>query len=474
MELNISNEILKLIQKSQTTVMKLYQFVNGQDSIPTAQEFKKFQNGLIASIRKKKENALELFPIIKYFESKNLTDDDIQYDNVLFTVPEDQKIAIASPIEVLDEMPNEDDSYDLHIPWDQLDIYERESKLIKAAENYFNIIKKDKALKKFVKYIGTNVEINLEFVENEKDLFLENIPQELFALYQSNDLNNLLPIEVVQLDDKDLEVVFLKNFIESKLLTYQLWGIQREIFEEWVIKYKDKGDIGPLFICLDTSGSMRGLTEIIAKAITMFICNELEENFKNIVFVPFSMDAKFYDLSNDENKTKKLKMLLRKSYYGGTSLEKLFEVIDNWIYKQKYAKSNILIISDFIFKNLNQNIINKINKIKKSGHKVHGLNISDKNFKNKITQTFNSYWSYTFNWRGVYENNENELINKLLVANPNSISFQDIKVFGVIKKLKDNDFIAKNNKENTNDSEKEELNNEENNDKIAFNNKEFL
>lgn len=441
MELNISSEILKLIQKSQTTVMKLYHFVNGEDSMPTPHEFNKFRDGLISSIKRKKENALELFPIIKYFESKKMTDIDYEYDGVIFTVPEDEKIAVASPIKILEEMPEKSD-YQIHIPWDLTSIDEKEFQNFKAAENYFNLIKDDESLKKFVKYIGTYLQENWELLVQERELFLENVPQEVFALYQSGDLNSLLPIEIMQLDDEDLEMVFLKNFIETKLLTYQLWGIEREIYEEWVVNLKDTGDEGPMFICLDTSGSMRGLTEIVAKAVTMMIVNELERANKKIVFIPFSMEAKMYDLYDVSSKLKVTKMQLKKSYYGGTDLSKLIEVIDTHIHKKKYEKANVLIISDFIFKNTSKAVIEKILSIKKKGHKFHGLNISEKKFKNKIDEIFNSMWSYTFNWKGIYEGNEEGLINELSSASSLSVSLSDsIQTFGIIKRLKDTDFV---------------------------------
>lgn len=443
MELNLSNEILRLIQKSQTTVMKLYHFVNGEESMPTPQEFNKFKDGLIASIKRKKEKALELFPIIKYFESKRMTEEDYQYDNVLFTVPEDEKILIASPLEVLEEMPEKKD-YNLHIKWDLTTLEERESKVFRAAENYFNIIKNDENLRRFVKYIGTSTEKNWELLVRERELFLENVPQEVFALYQSGDLNSLLPIEIMQLDDEDLEMVFLKNFIETKLLTYQLWGIEREIFEEWVLHNKDTGDMGPIFVCLDTSGSMRGLTETVAKAVTMFVINELENANKGIVYVPFSMDARLYDLNDSRNKLKKAKLQLKKSYYGGTNIDSLLDLIDSQIDKIKYKKANILIISDFLFKNINKKTVDKIKSIKERGHKFHGLNISDKKYKNTIVDVLNSYWTYTYNWKGTYENNEDELINQLSGNTElSSAIIETVQTFGIIKKMKDNDFIPK-------------------------------
>lgn len=464
MDINISNEILKLIQNSQTTVMKLYQFVNGEDTLPSKEEFRKFRHELISSIKRKKENALELFPIIRYFENKRMRELDYEYDQVLFTVPEDEKIAIASPIEVLDEVPDEKE-YDLSILWDISSIDERESQNFKAAENYYHVIKEDESLKKFIRYIGTHTEENWQLLEKERELFLENVPQEVHALYQSGDLNSLLPIEIMQLDDPDLEMVFLKNFIETKLLTYQLWGIEREMYEEWIINLRDSGEKGPMFICLDTSGSMRGLTEIIAKGLTMMIVNVLEQHNKNIVFIPFSTEARMYDLFDVPNKLKLTKIQLKKSYYGGTDINPLIDLINGTIHKRKYEKCNILIISDFIFKNFSNSTFEKIKDIKKRGHKFHGLNVSESKFENLLSEVFNSMWSYTFNWKGIFDGNEEELINQIAVANSMSTDVIDaIETFGIIKRIRDTDFVPKTEEQLAEELEKAKSEHEEHHD----------
>lgn len=439
-DITITSQLVSLLEDSQTTVLKLYQFVNGKGTTPSRKEFERFRAELIKSVRRKKENVNQLLPIVKYFESKRMTEEDLANNESLFTVPTDEKIAIASPIEILEELPKPEE-YDLSILWDLSKINERESQLFHAVENYFNIIKDDENLKKFIRIIGTYFEEAIELFEIEKDLFLENIPQETFALYQSSDLNNLLPNEVAQLDDPELEIIFLKNFVEQKLLTYQLWGIEREIQEEWIIRTKDTGERGPLFLCIDTSGSMRNMKEIISKALMLVFVRELEKMGINIVFIPFSMDAKFYDLYDSKVKFKTVKNNLRKSFYGGTDLEKLINVIDGVIDMRKYEKANILIISDFIFKKLPKKIENKMNEIKKRGHKFHSLAINDVTYKNNMLSLFNTNWIYTYNWKTSEEIIEDELINELMNASTLSAEVMDtVRTFGIIKKLKDHDF----------------------------------
>lgn len=446
MNFNVTKELIRLIKTSQTTVLKLFQFVNGTSKQITKSEFEKFQNNLIKSLKSGKQNALDLFPIIKYLEEKNLSDDDYGYDNVLFTVRTEDRIAIASPIASLTSVPDPTE-YDLKVEWDLVKIDELETRNYSAMMNYFDLIKDDENIRKFVEYIGTNLEEELELKEIEEELFIENVPQEVFALYQSDDLNNLLPHEIVQLDDPDLELIFLKNLVEKKLLSYQLSGIERQMREAWVVDYKEVGKKGPILVCLDTSGSMRDLNEIVAKAFALTVINILEKLGVNCAFFPFSMDAKFYDLFNTGNKTKLVANALKTSFYGGSDITNLISLLKTTIFQRKYQNVNILIISDFLFKNVNNEEVNKLIKdIKAAGHRFHAVNISENKYKNGFLEHFETEWAYYYNWTQSYHKNKDRLINEL-ASNEYTATFsnnREVNTFGIIKRLKDTEmFVSK-------------------------------
>lgn len=390
---NIGYELVKLLKSSQTTVLKLYQLVHNKKDVDK-KEFQRFRQTLIRAVRHKKENALTLFPIIKYLLNK-ITPIDQQYSDVLFSVKTDLKIALASPIVEQEQLPA-NFAYDLRIFWDRVELQERESQFFKAATNYFKIIKKDKKLTDFINFLGQFQEENWLFLENEKEIFTEGVPQEVFALHQSGDINNLLASEIVQLDDIDLELVFLKNFVEKKLLSYQLWGLEREIYEEWIITKRFRDEKGPLFLCLDTSGSMRGLNEIVSKALVLFFIDFFDKNGINFVFVPFSTQAQFYDFDHQKEKFKECSLLLKKSFYGGSDVKALFLELTKRIKHHKYVNTNILLVSDFIFKNTNDTIIQQIKVLKSQHHKIHSLNVGNKKFQNKLLAHFNSNWSYYY------------------------------------------------------------------------------
>ena len=443
-EVNIINMVVDLLNRSNTTINKLYRLVSDGRTIPSQAAFDRFKKSLIKSVKSKSERALELFPIIKYIENKRLTEQDYAEDEILFTFPTEERIAIASPIEVLEDVPSKED-YQQKIPWDWVDVNERESQLNKAVMNYYYLMKDIPSIEKAVLYWGKFIEQSWNIAPIEKDFFAEDIPQEVFALHQSDNLNALLPTELAQLDDPDLEDIFYKNFIEKKLLSYQLWGVEREIVEDINITQKDLHDKGPLFVLVDTSGSMRGITEVVSKALALTIVDILDRHYMNAVVIPFSMEAKSVDLYDSRNKLKTARKLLEKSYYGGSDLSKALDEVELVIAEKKYNKSNLVILSDFIFKNLDKTIIQKIYSLRDRSHAVHSVKISKKRFENGLEDHFSSNWAYIFDWKGIGdENSEDELIGQIVNANiKTNYLVDEIEPFGFLKKIKDHEFVKK-------------------------------
>lgn len=436
MSKDINRMVLDLLDRSEKTVYKLFISVHPENQKPTLEELNKFKKSLMHSVKRNKEEALKLFPIIQYLNAKSADDEQFRYDDELFSVGLDEKIAVASPIEVLDSIPKEDE-YNMKFAWDFTDIDERESAIYQAAYNYFQMIKDDQNIKDFLKKIGLFTEEYIDLVTKENEFFKENIPQEVFALHQTDDLNYLLPIELAQLDDPDLEIIFYKSFIEKKLLSYQLWGIEREITEDYDVFKKQKEDFGDLIICLDTSGSMRGMNEVLSKGIAMALIHILDEMNIPVVFCTFSMKQHLMDLrvGYEHKKSKIVNKQLKKSYYGGTDFDGLIEMLATKLLKNTLKRSNVLIISDYTFKNLSANSRQAIEQVSKAKNiSFHALQISDNPVKNHIFSSFHTTWSYSFVWMGV-PYSKDEMITELANMPPSLHDLGSIHAFGLLKMM---------------------------------------
>lgn len=77
---------------------------------------------------------------------------------------------------------------------------------------------------------------------------------EIYDLEAGNDIANVLPIEILMMDDEDADVLFFTKFVEANLMQYKLRGTEK------VAK-------GGIIWCEDGSGSMYGDPEVWAKAV---------------------------------------------------------------------------------------------------------------------------------------------------------------------------------------------------------------
>lgn len=169
---------------------------------------------------------------------------------------------------------------------------------------------------------------------------------EVHGTYHSDDIMRMLPSELVNLEDGDLEMVFYAKLLEKNLITYQLDGITHISQEE---SYQEpKQTTGPVIACLDTSASMMGEPMLKAKALLFAIASILKQEKRSLYVLLFgaSGQLKEYRLTGAEDLSGLL-TFLHQSFGGGTDfetpLQKAIQIIET---QQAYIKADVLMISD--------------------------------------------------------------------------------------------------------------------------------
>lgn len=210
---------------------------------------------------------------------------------------------------------------------------------------------------------------------------------EMYGIQCSYDLMRLLPSELVNIDDDDLEYLFYARLLEKNLLTYALNGITFKNHEENEDVSKCTG---PVVACLDTSGSMEGEPLQKARALLFAIANILkqEKRLLHVVLFGATGQTKEYQLHGAENLAGLLQFLAQ-GFGGSTDFETPLQRAMDIIQAEKdYEKADILMISDGDC-TLSQNFIQKLNQQKQildfSIYSVlcHGQRQSD-NFSDEV------------------------------------------------------------------------------------------
>ena len=175
------------------------------------------------------------------------------------------------------------------------------------------------------------------------------IPQasksEVHGTHRSDDVMRVLPSELVNLEDEDLEMLFYARLLEKQLLTYELQGTTHVVGET---TETHKQRTGPVVVCLDTSGSMQGAPMLKAKALLLAIANILQKENRSLHVLLFGASGEIREFAMvAKNEAAGLLQFLQQGFGGGTDFETPLERALNIIKTEKdYQKADVLMISD--------------------------------------------------------------------------------------------------------------------------------
>lgn len=186
---------------------------------------------------------------------------------------------------------------------------------------------------------------------------------EVIGIHHSDEISALLPSEVALLSDPSTELIFAKKFVEKKLLTFQYRSLDfssETVIQEEVSYQAESEDNGPVIICIDTSGSMFGAPERIAKALALAILEICLREKRKAFLISFSTGIQTTEMTGIEKDLAQMVEFLKMSFHGGTdiqpALEKALEMLDT----QSYKKADILVISDFVVPRIDRKLYDNI------------------------------------------------------------------------------------------------------------------
>jgi len=238
-------------------------------------------------------------------------------------------------------------------------------------EKYSKLLEQNKDIQELAEMIGRLKESEEEY---EKELIEKTVithewkvdyagKSEITSIHFSDDLNSLIPSEVALLSTPQTEQIFAKKFVEKKLLTYQYMDkyrldIEKKELGEHNKKKEDKK--GPVIACIDTSGSMHGTPEKVAKTIIFALLKIALKEDRRCYVISFSTDIEVMEITNINHSLEKLIKFLKMSFYGGTdatpALSKALQMLET----ENYKNADVVMVSDFIMPSLPTDLKNRI------------------------------------------------------------------------------------------------------------------
>jgi uncharacterized protein with von Willebrand factor type A (vWA) domain len=232
----------------------------------------------------------------------------------------------------------------------------------------------------------------------------EMAKSEIVGIHESSDLSHLLSSETALLSDPATETMFLKRFADERLLTlrYEDRRLMRSEDQTMEVHQRVKQrEKGPFIVCVDTSQSMMGRPEEIAKVLTLGILKMAIHSNRRAYLISFSTGIKTIDLFDIANSIDDLAAFLRMSFYGGTDATlALYEALRQ-LKSHDYQDADVLMISDFVMYKIDQDILNEVRFYQQNkGTEFHSLALA-REANASLLSRFDTNWIYDPEQRGV-------------------------------------------------------------------------
>ena len=165
------------------------------------------------------------------------------------------------------------------------------------------------------------------------------------------DLQHLLPMETAILADKETEDLFYLRYASSQLQLFANKPKQESVLKtEKKRNKKPRLEKGPIIVSLDTSGSMSGRPEKVARCLLLQLLRMAKKQKRKCFLITFSVRAECMDLSRPGS-WNRLNRFLNNSFTGGTDGEDMIKNALKLLNTDNYSMADVLIISDFYFPN---------------------------------------------------------------------------------------------------------------------------
>lgn len=279
---------------------------------------------------------------------------------------------------------------------------------LEALNKYEEILRRDPSIQELADMLGRAQQTEAEFEEVPLDhqtlepewLVSYASKAELIGIHESDDISSMLPSEAVLLGEETAQFLFYKKFAEKKLQTF---AYQHKTYcsqeagapgTQWKRKEIPKG---PFILCIDTSGSMRGTPETIAKTLCLALLKIALRDRRTCYLISFAIGIEALNLTDLASSLDTLIDFLSQSFYGGTNPMPVLDEALNRLETEAYQKADVVMVSDFIMPPLDEQTLTRIKGAKENKTQFHSLLMGDRNaagINKTLLDSFDTTWVY--------------------------------------------------------------------------------
>jgi len=217
-----------------------------------------------------------------------------------------------------------------------LSVRELHKEFLSNIEEYASLVSRNDDLSRIVDIVGRmETELGTKRMEITKQG-----RSEVHSVRFSDDIQRMLPYEIVNLADPDLEMTFYSKFSEKKLMTYDIRG------REKVSGPPKNTRKGPVVLLVDTSGSMYGEPELIAKAVSLSIARRMIPEKRDVKVILFSTRTTEISLTSKEKMGREFLEFLSYTFGGGTDFNIALREGVRALREKEWEGADLMFVSD--------------------------------------------------------------------------------------------------------------------------------
>lgn len=220
--------------------------------------------------------------------------------------------------------------------------------------------------------------------EERQEVRTPHIPAETRGVERSGEIARMLPVEASMLGHPQLRLLWHARRAERALLTYRVEGVEieriwveRDVMEE-IDGKKPRPERGPILAVIDTSGSMNGLPERVAKAIVLEAVRTAHAEKRRCFLYAYSGPGQVleHELDLSPEGVGRLLVFLSQSFGGGTDIGAMTTVVER-LKHDTWKKADVVLVTDGEW-SAPHPVISAVRDAKENGTRFHGVQIGNR------------------------------------------------------------------------------------------------
>jgi uncharacterized protein with von Willebrand factor type A (vWA) domain len=189
--------------------------------------------------------------------------------------------------------------------------------------------------------------------EERREVRTPRAPTETRGIERSGEISRMLPAEAAMLGHPRLRLLWHARRAERALLTYRVEGVVMERLQveaealEEVESRRPRPQRGPILAVIDTSGSMHGLPERVAKAVVLEALRTAHVENRRCFLYAYGGPSQLleHELSLTEGGLGSLMSFLSLSFGGGTDIGAMTTVVER-LKQEGWKKADVVLVTD--------------------------------------------------------------------------------------------------------------------------------